>query len=51
MVTILIAGIGYQADNVNYCFYGFTFNLENKLIYFMKNFGVKKTNRRGAWVA
>lgn len=43
MVTILNAGIGYQADNVNYCFCGFKFNLGEKLIYyFMKSFGIKK---------
>lgn len=25
--------MGYQADKVNYCFYGFKFNLGIKLIY------------------
>ena len=38
-------GVGYQADNVRDRFYGFQFNLGNKLVYyFMESFGIKKNS-------
>ena len=38
-------GVGYQADNVRDRFYGFQFNLGNKLVYyFIESFGIKKTS-------
>lgn len=39
--------MGYQADKVNYCFYGFKFNLGIKLIYwFTESFGGGKEREK-----
>lgn len=46
-IAVLNAGMGYQADKVNYCFYGFKFNLGIKLIYwFTESFGGRREREK-----
>lgn len=48
MIIILNAAIDYQADNINYCFYGFKFNIGNKIICLFtsrKALGLRNINR------